>query len=861
MRILLPLALILLTGLRPLAAQVPTFADVTGHDFGERITLHHEMVRYLETLAETSDRVRIVRQGTSWEGRDLMLAIVTAPENYARLEAIRQTAVRLNDPRQTPAEEAERLIADQPVILWFGGSIHGFELSGTEGVLKLLEHLTTRDDAETRTALANTVILLDPMINPDGREAFAQVNHARIGARVNPSRKDWNNDFTSFEALTYRTGHYFFDTNRDWFAHTQPETRARAATIQAWRPQVMVDLHEMGSDVEFFFDPPAEPFGSTYPAYARRWYPRFGQAYAEAFDSAGYEYLTRERYNYLYPGYTGSYGSYQGAIGMLYEQGSTRGLAITRADETVRHLSDAIAQQYTAAWAAVRLAAAEREALLREYYEAHVAAVEAGRRGTRRYLLPPGGDPNHVAELVNLLLRSGVEVQTLTEATTLEAVRDRTGATVGRRRFPEGTFVIDTAQPRHHLIEVLLGTDVTLEQRFLDLARLRLDRDENPRFYDITGWSLPLLFNVEAYRSEDGRALLGSLVTEPVRTEVPLPERAGYAYLIDGRQAAGLAALYHLRAAGHRVAVITRPTRIEGRTFASGTVIVRTGQNDDSVHEAVREVAARYRLDVVPVGTGLSPEGFPALGSGDFTIHARLPSIALVAEDPIQAYSFGWAWHTLDRQYDVPTTVLRMTSLGRTDLSDFNVLVLPEVYDTTRFKTLLGTAGLSRLKQWVRDGGTLVAIGRAIEAARGPLDLLELASWYEEEEHEHAQRITVPGAVYRARLDTLGWLASGYDDPDLPVLVYSDRLYRAPEGPPSSSKRVAARLAGEAPTRLAGFAWPEADERLPGSVFVYEQRIGQGRVIAFAEDPNFRGYWRGADRLFLNAVLLGPSAP
>lgn len=859
-RIVVPVLFVLI-GVLPTAAQVPTFEAVVGHAFGERITQHHEMVRYLEALAESSDRVQIVEQGESWEGRKLMLAIVTSPENHTRLEAIQQTAQRLNDPRQTPAAEASTLMADQPVILWFGGSIHGFELSGSEGVLKLLEHLTTRDDAATSAALENTVILLDPMINPDGRDAFAQENHERIGARANPSRKDWNNDYTSFEALKYRTGHYFFDTNRDWFAHTQPETRARAATLQAWRPQVMVDLHEMSSDVEFFFDPPAEPYGSVYPDFAKRWYPLFGEAYAEAFDAAGFEYLTRERYNYLYPGYTGSYGSYQGAVGMLYEQGSTRGLAITRADESVRRLGDALEQQYTAAWAAVQFSVEQRARLLQDYYDANVAAIEDGRQGIRRYLIAPDGDPNHVAELINLLLRSGVEVHALTEATTLDDVRDRTGASVGRRSFPAGTYVIDAAQPRNRLIRALLEPDVEIEERFLDLARVRIDRDENPRFYDITGWSLPLLFNLDGFSTPDGRTLSTTRIDAPVRTSVPLPERAGYAYLIDGGQAAAMAALYHLRAAGHRAAVITQPTRIEGRMFTSGSVIIRVGQNDDTVHEAVRSLATRYTLDVVPVGTGLPPAGFPALGSGDFTIPVKQPAIALVAEDPIQAYSFGWAWHKLDRQYDLPTTVVRMHSLGGTDLSDFNVLVLPEVYDTTQFKTLLGSSGVSRLQQWVRDGGTLVTIGRAIDAAKGPLGLLDLPSWYEDEEHEDAQRFTVPGAVYRARLDSLDWLASGYAEPDFPVLIYSNRLYRQPDGPPSSTKRVVAHLVDEAPTRLAGFAWPEADERLPGSVFLYEQRIGQGRIIAFAEDPTFRGYWRGADRLFLNAVILGPSAP
>lgn len=852
-------------------AQVPSFANVIGHEQGERITQHHEMARYLRRLAEASPRVQVREQGASWEGRELLLAIVTAPENQGRLDEIQRVAARLADPRSTSPEEAARLIEGQPIILWYGGSIHGFELSGSEGLLKLIEHLTTRDDEETRRILQNAVLLIDPMINPDGRDAFAQENHERIGRLPNPRRADWNNDYASFEALKFRTGHYFFDTNRDWFAQTQPETRARAATMQAWHPQVVVDLHEMSPDVEFFFDPPATPFGAFAPEYAREGYVDFGEAYAAAFDTAGFEYMTRERYNYLYPGYTGSYGSMQGAIGMLYEQGSSRGLAITRADESVRTLEDAFRQQYTAAYTAARYAAEERERLLEAYYAAHRAAIEEGRQGTRRYVITEEGDPNLVAELVNMLLRNGIEVGRLTEAATRSGVESLTGEKERERTFRAGSYVVEAAQPRNRLVRTLLEPETPIEEDFLEEARERIDRGENPRFYDITAWSLPLLFNVDVYAVTDSAALPMQPVTQPVRARVMAPTGdAAYAYLIPGDRATSMAALYHLKAEGHRAAVLTRPTRIEGEDFASGTVVVRVGQNDSTLHAAIDSLAWRFNLDIQPVSTGLSAEGFPALGSGDASFPVKKPRVALVADDPVQAYSFGWAWHALDRQYEIPTTVLRTGSLGEADLGAFNVLVLPSVYDSTAFKEKLGEEGMDRLKGWVRNGGTLVAIGGAVEVARGPLGLIDLRSWYDEEKEEseedgeeavEPQRFDVPGALFRARLDSTRWLASGYEGADLPFLVFSDRIYLPPEGPPSARRRVVAEVAETEPVWLAGHAWEESMERLPGAVLVYEERVGDGRVVAFAEDPNFRGYWRGADRLFLNAVVLGPSAP
>jgi hypothetical protein len=857
------------------AGAAPTFAEVSGHGFGERITTHAEMVRYLERLAAASPRVRVVDQGRSWEERALPLAIVTSPENHARLAEIQENAQRLADPRRTSADEAAAIAASQPAIVWLGGSIHGFELSGSEGLLKLLEHLTTRDDPQTLEILRNTVVLIDPMLNPDGRDAFAHTNHQLIGRVPSPERDDWANDFNFWDALTFRTGHYFFDTNRDWFAHTQRETRARIPTLLAWRPQVMVDAHEMGPDSEFYFDPAAEPYGPYFPPFARRGFELFGRAYAEAFDEAGFEYMTRERYNYFYPGYTTSYGSYTGGVGMLYEQGSTRGLALERSDESVRHLADALEQQYTAAWAALRTASAQRETLLRDYYQGHREAVESGKAGVARYLIAADeGDPGLAAELADLLRRNGIEVGVLAEEATLSGVRDREGRNVGSRRFPAGTWVVETAQPRSALARVLLEPDLPLPEEFLEQARGRVLGDRNPEFYDVTAWSLPLLFDLNGYSTTDRRSLpLQPAATAPTAGEgFTMPARAPrYAYLIDGRQAAGVAALYHLRDQGHRVSVLLKPTRLGGRDFAAGTVVVRVGGNGEGVHQAVLEQARRYGLRVAGADTGLSEAGFVPLGSGD-TLAARKPEIALLAGYPFSAYSFGWSWYVLDRQYEIPVTVRRVGTVANTPLHRFDTLVLPDLFSSEGLARELGEGGIDRLKGWVRDGGTLVALGGSVDFVREKLELTGLRSWYDEQkkgkkkegedgdEDEGPQPFDVPGAILRAELDPEMWLAAGVGG-ELPVLVDSTRVLLPPAGPAQSGRRVVARYAPADRLRLSGHLWPESRERLPGAVFLYEERVGRGRVIAFAEDPSFRGFWRGSDRLFLNAVVLGPSAP
>jgi hypothetical protein len=847
-----------LSCLAPLLGQVPSFSEISGHELGERITHHHTMVRYLEALAESSPRVEIVDQGKSWEGRTLLLAIVTAPENHRRLDEIQRNAQLLGDPRRLPEADAARLIESQPAVVWLGGSIHGFELSGAEGLLKLLEHLTTRDDDATMEALRNGVILIDPMLNPDGRDAHAQFNDQRLGRLVNPERDDWANDNIGWEGLQFRTGHYFFDTNRDWFAHTQRESRARVTTIREWRPQAGVDAHEMGPDVEFYFDPPADPVSPFFPEYATKWLEILGRAHAEAFDEAGFEYTTREMFNYFYPAYTTAYLSYQGAAGMLYEQGSSRGLALKRSDETVRTLADALEQQYVASWALVRTATRERRALLRDYYDAHRAAVADGLSGIRRYIVTPEGDPYHVRELVNLLIRNGVEVDRVIRSVQMSDIRDRTGREVGERTVPAGSFLVEASQPRNRLIRALMEPDIPIPDAFLREARERLERAENPRFYDITAYSLPLLFNLRAFGSPDGRAIEAERLTAEIARSATLPTGpARYAYLIDGRQSLSLSALYHIRDKGYRAAVLTEPTRIEGTTYGRGTVVVRVGLQDDGVHEAVREAANRFGLEVAAIQTGLSEPGYAAPGSPT-TIDFRKPEIALVAEQPVSGYSFGWAWYTLDRQYELPHTVLRARSLRSARLDRFDTIVLPALPGEA-FQREIGDEGVERLKRWVRDGGTLVAIGGAADFVREQMELTGLRSWYDTDDGKEKRRFGVPGAIFNAELNPHAWLTVGYEG-ELPVLVTSDRLLLPADEPPSPARRVVARYP-ETGSRAAGHAWDESVERIGGTLFAYEERVGRGRVIAFAEDVNFRAYWRGADRLFLNAVVLGPSAP
>ncbi|MEX0945579.1 MAG: hypothetical protein WDZ38_07860, partial [Balneolaceae bacterium] len=486
-------------------------------------------------------------------------------------------------------------------------------------------------------------------------------------------------------------------------------------------------------------------------------------------------------------------------------------------------------------------------------------AIEMGNNGTVRYLIKEEGDPGLVAEAVNLLMRSGVEVDQLTEEASLRNVSDRTGTDIGNSTFEPGTYVIEASQPRMAFIRNLLEAKIEIPKNFLDEARDRVERGENPRFYDITSWSLPLLFNLQGFSTTDNRSISTQRVTDPVLNSGGMTDHvAQYAYLIDGSQAAALSTVIPLREKGIRLNVIYKPTQINGVQYSSGTLVIRTDGRSQEVHEAVSELSERFNLRVTATDTGLADAGHPPLGtiSGN---RIDKPSIALIGNYPIAGYSFGWAWHNLDRVYEIPHTILNTTNIASTPLERFDVLILPEITNTNEMNRYLGDDGIERIQRWVRDGGTLVAIGSATDYVRTSLELGNLVSWYDEDENSQMQKVTVPGAFVLSNLDQEEWLVSGYDH-GLPLMINSNRLFRAPDGPATSTHRTPVKIADEN-FQIAGHLWDENRERLGGSVFLYEERLGSGRIISFAEDINFRGYWRGADRLFLNAVILGPSAP
>ncbi|HLU40015.1 MAG TPA: M14 family metallopeptidase, partial [Planctomycetota bacterium] len=692
---------------------IPTFAAVIGRPLGEEPSTHAEAERYLQALARASDRLIVERYGTSWEGRPLYNVLISAPANLARRAEVQAGMQRLADPRGLDEAGVEPLLRTLPAVAWLIYNVHGDEPSGTDAALAVAYHLCAAlEDPLVDAILGECVTMLDPVQNPDGRDRFVLGFRGMRGRQADPEpdaaehQQAWPGG---------RSNHYWFDLNRDWFGMTQPETRARVRLFHEWWPLVVADLHEMGGNSTYFFAPPAEPVNPEVTLPQRRWLERYGRNNATWFDRFGIAYFTRENYDCFYPGYGEGWPLFQGSIGMTYEQGSVRGQRFRREDDVEVHYRDCVRNHFLASLATLETLARNRHEALTSFLDYRRSAIREGGSGpVREYLFPPGKDPQRTAQLMALLAAQGIDVRRAAEELRNARTRDYYGGAEAARTFPAGTFVVPLAQPQKRLAHVLLVAHLDMGAEFLAEQHRRYHRREDTDFYDLTAWSLPLLWDVECYSAADssqGR-------TEPVdpatlgvpRADAFAPARV--AYLVPWGTLAAPAAVARLMAADVRVHCAARRFTQAGRTYRAGTAIVRVAEHHDpaALHATMLEVAAQTGAEIVPTDTGWVDQGV-ALGSNDVRF-VRKAKIALLCDRPADSYSTGWARWLLEQVYGLPVTMVRTRHVARARLDRYTTIVIP---DGTGYTAELGPVGVQRLKAWVQEGGTLVTLGDATQ--------------------------------------------------------------------------------------------------------------------------------------------------
>jgi hypothetical protein len=846
-------------------AAIPTLAEVVGHASGEEITSPTGIARYLEALHRAApERTRLVEYARSWEGRPLHLLVIGSPERIAALDRVRADLARFAEPRGLAAAERDALLARLPVVTWLVHAVHGNEISGPDAALALAHHLlAARGDAEVDLVLAESIVLVDPLQNPDGRARFLHQNLLGRAAVPDPEPAAAEHDEPWPGG---RTNHYLFDMNRDWFALTQPESRGRVALALEWFPHVTVDLHEMGGNATYFFAPPAPPGNPHISAAQTRWFETFGRANAARFDARGYPYFVREIYDAFYPGYGETWPFYQGAIGMTFEQASARGLVWRRDDESLLTFRRGVVQHATAAMTTAATAARHREAILADYFDYRRGAVAEGERGeVRDYVLVPGSDPSRAERLARLLAAQGIEVRRATE-----------GVRVGARTVAAGAYLVSPAQPAGRLVHNLLAAHTPLAEEFVAEQERRRREHLPDQIYDVTAWSLPLLFDVETLESP---ALL-AVRAEPVAAEMPArasalpPARVGY---LVPWGAAAAAAVGEALDDGLVARVAGEPFTLAGRRFGVGTVLFRSAENGADLAARLGAVAARHGVEAVATDSGWVDDGI-SLGSNRMR-PLRAPRVLLAWDRPASSYSAGWARWVLERRYGLRATAVRTSSLGRVDLDRYDALVLP----AGDYSEHLSESTLERLRAWMRAGGTLVTLGEASRwAAEGRAGLLatttELKGGAPEKKEKEGEAPREPranepfdyeqairpererpdatsGALARVELDLAHWLAAGSDG-EIQAMVVGQRIFtpiRLDQG------RNVGVYAAREQVVASGLVWPEVADQLARKAFVIDQPVGEGRLVAFAEDPNFRGYAEATALVFANAVLLGPA--
>lgn len=820
--------------------QVPTPEQFLGYGMGERFTPHRRILDYFEELARRSSLISLERIGESYEHRPLMTATITSPKNRAALEEIRRRVVALANGEGDAAAVAK----DTPAVVWLAFGVHGNESSSAEAAMFTASALLR--DPQLTALLDDVVVIIDPLENPDGRERYTEW-YGRMKGRAPDPHPD------AFEHMEPwpggRFNHYLIDMNRDWAWASQVETQARVAAYQRWMPQVFVDFHEMSTQATYFFPPGAKPINANLPGQVEEWMEKFGKANAAEFSRRGWPFFVSEHFDLFYPGYGDSWPSLHGAIGMTYEMagGGRAGLAVERRDGTILSLADRVLRHTTAALSTVRTAAANRESLLRYSYDAARVQIDGGKN---TFLIVPGS-PNFET-LVSLLRTQGIDVQMLTAPFTLRASRlDRDGT--DSRAFPAGTAVVSTRQARGALANTLLERAPSFGRGFLEEQRARTEADEPDEFYDLTTWSLPLAMNVEGWVTTAPVAGFKPFAAAPA----PAFAAAPYGYLVDGLDPALYRFAGRLLVDEINFSVVSTDVTIGARPFSRGSIVILKGNNEADLDAKLQKAAAETGVTVTGIESGWT--GGTALGS-DKIRHVEPPKIGIVGGPGTDPTSFGMLWHTLDVDTPIPHSTLALESLRNIDLDHYDVLVFPNGNYTDR----LGTRGLERVKRWANDGGTIVAVkGASAFLREKDVEMSKLKRWEppkkkegedaSPEERYHDFRI--PGSAFRTSMNTRSYLTFGVPRPPA-VLVEGTSAWLPLEHKVDNIVTIETKE-----PLVSGVAWEESLERIRGSVYVAAEPFGKGQVITFADEPNFRLFWRGTLPIFLNAVLYSPSFP
>lgn len=799
-------------------AGIPTPESVLGYTPGEWHVSHDKLAEYMRTLAASSDRITIENRGTTFEGRPLLLLTITAASNHNRIESIRTEHVKL-----TQDASASLNTTSMPIVVYQGLSIHGNEPSGANAGLIAAYYLAAAQGPKIDALLKNTVILFDPSLNPDGLQRFAYWANTNKSININPDPQDREYDEVWPGG---RTNHYWFDMNRDWLPVQLPESRARINTFHDWYPNILTDHHEMGSNSSFFFQPGIQ--SRTHPltpALNQELTKQIGKYHAAALDKIGSLYYTEENFDDFYYGKGSTFPDINGGIGILFEQGSSRGHA-QKTDNGLLEFPFTIRNQFTAMLSTLEAAQGMRTELLD--YQRNFFKNARGEKQTAAYAFGNEKDPSSAYHLAEILKRHKIKVHELTQDVTDNGTTFKKGM----------SYLVPKNQRQSRLIKAMFEKRTSFQDSL---------------FYDISAWSFPLAFGVD-FSENVPLSKAGPEIQELKRKPSPAVSQSSYAYLMEWHDYYTPRALNAILNKGIRAKVGMQEFSLEGATYDYGTILI-PAQNQkldaQELNTFLKEIAQDAHVTITPVNTGLT-EGID-LGSNQFRT-LQPAKVALIVGEGINPYDAGEIWHLFDTRYNMHITKLDTKNLSRVDLSMYTDIILPNVWGNAIDK---GTT--EDLKKWVQAGGTLIGYKN-------------VANWFErnkmltidfKETKNPAKNISfeqrrdfngaqvIGGAIFEAKQDRSHPINFGYTGDKISLFRNTTLFIKAD----STSYKNPIQYT-QSPLQ-AGYISKINLQALPKTRPFVHQSSGRGEVILFTDNTNFRAFWYGTNKLLMNAIFFG----
>lgn len=807
--------------------KVPTPKQVLGYEVGEWHVTHDQLVNYMKAVAATSDRVKFEETGRSYEKRPQTLLTITSPANLGKLDQIKAERAKLRE------AGASVNIQNMPVVMFMGYSVHGNEPSGANAALVAAYHFAAAN--EISADLENIVLLLDPAINPDGLNRFASwVNsHKAYILNGDPAQRELNEAWPRG-----RTNHYWFDLNRDWLPVQHPESRNRVKVFQSWLPNIHLDFHEMGTNSTFFFQPGVP--SRVHPLTPKKNFElteKIGTYHAKALDQIGSLYYNQENYDDFYYGKGSTYPDVQGSIGILFEQASSRG-HLQESANGMLSFPFTIRNQFTANLSSYQ-AAKEMRVELNQWMKDFYTEIknETTADVNKAYIFGAKEDEARSFHLADLILQHDIKVFALKEDITVN----------GKQFKKESSYIVPADQPQYRLIKAMFETRTTFQDSL---------------FYDISAWTYPMAFHLD-FMALNSKILNLASVSQIDKNNFGLTpgkvvgQAGAYQYALEWTDYYAPKAAYQLLKAGFLVRVANAEfSTVEGKTFGRGTLLIDKGESgmDNQVFFAkLQEIAQNSHVDIHALTTGYTAGA--NLGS-TFMAPLKTPSMALLVDGGVDSGEAGEIWHLLDQRMKMPVTLLPLDAVSSTNLSRYNVILMAD-----GSYSRLGQAGAAAIKNWVSQGNTLLAKGGALrwlaqnEIGNFTFRAVDneekgLQKSYADFENATGSKQTF-GAIFKANLDTTHPIGYGYTEKEI-YTFRNDNFFLEP-----SSNPYANPLVYTANPLASGYLHPS---NLPGvkeSAVIRVSGQGRGRIIGFADNPNFRAFWFGTNKLFMNSIFFG----